>query len=76
MITKQSFIRAASIVSNIRQGQWSFPETTICQDEYVDVATVVAEAFATLFRDDNPRFDQQRFLIACGLMDTPAKGKR
>lgn len=28
-------------------------------------STKVAQAFATLFRDDNPRFDEARFRAAC-----------
>jgi hypothetical protein len=38
-------------------------------------AVYTAEAFVTLFTQHNPRFDTQRFLIACGLAEKPAKGK-
>lgn len=34
---------------------------------------VVAEAFATFFQADNPRFDKQRFLVACDLAVAPPK---
>lgn len=39
-------------------------------------AVWTAEAFVILFRQWNPLFDETRFLIACGLVDAPAKRKR
>src|ERR1035437_6304360 len=40
-------------------------------------AVQTAEAFLQLFKEYNPRFDQQRFLVACGLVDAPpVKTKR
>lgn len=35
-------------------------------------AVQTAEAFILLFSAFNPRFDQQRFLVACGLASTPS----
>ncbi len=43
--------------------------------EYVR-AVWTAEAFIILFRGYNPRFDEQKFLVACGLAEAPKKGKR
>jgi hypothetical protein len=34
---------------------------------------LVASKFIELFRASNDRFDEQRFLVACGLVDAPAK---
>ena len=39
-------------------------------------AVWTAEAFIQLFSAYNPLFDQQRFLIACGLVAAPVKPKR
>ena len=39
-------------------------------------AVQTAEVFIMLFSSHNPRFDVNRFLIACGLMAQPAKVKR
>lgn len=68
-MTKKHFIRAAEIVSGF-------------VDPYhagsMSVATGVANAFVRLFREFNPRFDTDRFLVACGLQDAPiqaGKGK-
>jgi hypothetical protein len=35
-----------------------------------------AEAYILLFQAYNPRFDVQRFLVACGLVDAPVKKGR
>jgi hypothetical protein len=59
-LTKKHFIRAAEIVRSLR------PES----------APIVANSFVRLFEEFNPRFDHQRFLIACGLIDAPVKPKR
>src|SRR3990167_1278540 len=36
-------------------------------------AVWTAEAFIHLFREWNPRFNQHRFLVGCGLVEKPAK---
>ena len=36
----------------------------ICRDEYGSDSNV-AHAFADLFAEDNPRFDEERFFEAC-----------
>lgn len=36
----------------------------ICRDEYAGDRNVM-HAFIDLFTDDNPRFDVERFVIAC-----------
>lgn len=45
-------------------------------DVYVLRAIWTAEAYICLFKQFNPRFNVDRFLIACGLKDAPAKGRR
>jgi hypothetical protein len=39
-------------------------------------AVWTAEAFIMLFQQHNPRFDTQRFLIACGLVEKLAKVRK
>ena len=43
--------------------------------EYVR-AVWTAEAFVSLFRDYNPRFNEQKFLQVCGLVEQPVKRSR
>jgi len=78
-MTKMHFQHAAGMVKAILQGEWTrdFPvwvciervgRTNHLEDEY-EQACIVAEAFILLFRAFNPRFDKQRFLVACGLVE-------
>jgi hypothetical protein len=39
-------------------------------------AVQTAEAFLLFFKEYNPRFDERRFLSACGLVEQPAKKGR
>lgn len=91
-MTKRHFLRAAEIVLAIRQGEWTHepPEWvevfhTGRTDDYWCVdglfnnytrAAATAEAFIALFREFNPDFHTDRFLIACGLMEAPTKKGR
>ena len=65
MMTKQNFETAAQIVQNIGIRASALPsrEKKALQLE----AKAVCTAFVLLFRDDNPRFDQERFMKACGV---------
>jgi hypothetical protein len=87
-MTKKHFIDAAAIVRNILDGSWTFDPPSFAdkrrllvmhdsgdEDETYTRAVWTAEAFINLFTSHNPRFDTQRFLIACGLVEKPAKGK-
>lgn len=66
-MTRRHFIRAAEIVRVIHKGCWEFPES-FNEDDAVDrlnAARIAADAFETLFRTYNDRFDRDRFLAAC-----------
>lgn len=81
MITKRQFIRAAKIVTAINEGQWTgelpdWGQYALSQLSATKRGIQTAEAFILLFREDNPRFDQQRFLYACGLGPKPAAKRR
>ena len=82
-MTKQHFIRAAEIVNNIRQGHWTDdspawanPKLTGSPIPMYWRAVQTAEAFIALFSEWNPRFNTQRFLVACGLVDAPVKARK
>ena len=83
-MTKKYLIAAAEIVRNIREGNWTgsppvwaenYTMAITVSDDYTAYirACQTAEAFCLLFATDNPRFDQERFLSACGLVDAPTK---
>ena len=85
-MTKKHFERAAEIVKAILEGHWTtelpnWAPSYCLQGNAHDIydptrAVQTAEAFLLLFKEYNPRFDQQRFLVACGLVNTPVKVKR
>lgn len=84
-MTKQHFIRAAEIVRAINDGDWTHeaPDWANFNDyypaaimEHYTRAVQTAEVFIMLFSEHNPRFDYQRFLVACGLAVAPAKVKK
>ncbi len=80
---KRHFEHMASIVRAILDGEWTneFPpygdeSRSIVNDgpdESYTRAVWTAEAFIKIAAEHNPRFDQNRFLIACGLKEKPAK---
>jgi hypothetical protein len=89
VITKRVFIAAANQVLQIVQGHWTdeppawadasrvpVPYMAGSEDRDYTRAVQTAEAYIILFRAFNSRFDEKRFLIACGLADAPAKPKR
>ena len=65
MMTKKNYETAAQIVQNINIHASALPsrEKKARQLE----AKAVCTAFVLLFRDDNLRFDQERFMKACGV---------
>ena len=86
---KQHFIRAAETVKAILNGNWTneppewegrtgFDLAPAWHEgreaDYVR-AVHTAEAFILLLREYNPRFNQETFLIACGLAEKPSKAR-
>ena len=65
MMTKQNFESAAHIVQNISIHASALPSRERKARELE--AKAVCTAFVLFFRDDNPRFDQERFMKACGV---------
>lgn len=84
-MTKKHFIVMAKIVRNILEGNWtnnppSWASNVLQQMEQTEEdnrlrAVQTAEAFIFLSRNENPRFDQNRFLVACGLAEKPVKAR-
>ena len=76
-MTKKHFIRAAELVKSIKDGIQYGPSTIETSSEYsgnLDAnfvrASWTAQAFIDLFSAYNDRFDRERFLQACGLVDS------
>lgn len=66
-MTRKHFEKVASVlairVQRIRENDISSPEAKVAKSQEVyAIANALADAFST----ENPRFDRQRFLIACG----------
>ena len=88
-MTKLHFNRAAEIVRAILDGEWTnqLPDWAIMNDQFLldNVAVPAeadhlravqtAEAFILMFQQFNSRFDETRFLQACGLVEV-AKGRK
>ena len=83
-MTKMHFQRAAEMVKAILHGEWTNeqPDWSFAVQKYgwAEVyshqrAIQTAEAFIILFRQFNPRFNQQTFLVACGLAEPTKKGR-
>lgn len=83
-MTKCVFEAAAEMVQNILKEKWTDDPPAWTKECYahldatpgLDRAVFIAEAFIILFSASNPRFDQTRFLVACGLVEKPIKAKR
>ncbi len=76
-MTRVHFSAAASIVRSILNGEWTNDAPDWCDGRlfpgetpspYVR-AVQTAEAFLALAASTNPRFDRDRFLVACGLKE-------
>jgi hypothetical protein len=83
-LTKKHFIRAAAIVNAIREGNWTNELPSWGRNRSgvspavtgFERAVYTAEALVLLFSENNPRFDTNRFLVACGLLEAPAKASK
>jgi len=81
-MTKKHFIHAANLVQSIATPRLSGEEVEVSTESLGNLnardvrAMWTAEAFVSLFREYNPRFNEQKFLQACGLVEQPAKRSR
>lgn len=66
-MTKKDYIRAAKIVHDMRVDAKSTSRVIGAKQRLYEenVSTEVEDSFVRLFRDDNPRFDENRFRQAC-----------
>jgi hypothetical protein len=62
MMTKKDYKKAADIVRNLRQLSH---KSSLVDTNHHDASWMTQEAFVSFFRDDNPRFDVERFREAC-----------
>ena len=56
---RRHYVAIAEILADMENG-------TLQQSLFSDIRPI-AQAFATYFEADNPRFDRERFLRACGV---------
>lgn len=68
MITRKIYIKAAKIVSDKRiEAKSTYHPKNGSQRLYEEnVAVELENAFIELFQGDNPRFNKNKFLDACG----------
>ena len=64
------------LAPSILHALYSAPYLTGWEEEAYTRAVQTAEAFLMLFKEYNPRFDEQRFLQAAGLVEQPVKKGR
>jgi hypothetical protein len=59
MLSRKHYVAIAAVLHEVSEREeFTHTETTINE---------VAERLAVIFKDDNPNFDRNRFLEACGL---------
>lgn len=56
--SKRDYVAIAEIVERVRSEHWN---------QAAGVLAEVAHQLADYFAQDNPRFDSERFLTACGI---------
>lgn len=69
-VDKKNYENAAKIVRRIAEVPGAFQHGISSAKEIRrrnEDARVVAVAFTLLFREDNPNFDQERFIASCGV---------
>ena len=66
-MTKKDYIKAAKMVSELRMNAQATSRIIGAKQRLYEenVSTVVEDVFANFFRNDNPRFDEDRFRKAC-----------
>lgn len=69
MLSKKYYNQIAEIIKTNRQAEIdTFTENPNSHlPDVLQVLENVADDFASLFMDDNPNFDRDRFLKACGI---------
>ena len=70
MMTKKNYETAAQIVQNFLPTNVRHAHRTLSAKEKREMqleAKAVCVGFVLLFRDDNPRFDEEQFMTKCGV---------
>ena len=69
-VSKSHFEQTARIIKNAREsnsGQYDDPTAALNDPAFNKPYRDMAEFFAHEYKRDNPRFDRERFMRACGL---------
>jgi hypothetical protein len=66
-MTKKDYIKAAKMVSELRENAQLTSRVIGAKQRLYEenVSTEVEDIFVNFFRNDNPRFDENRFRQAC-----------
>lgn len=64
-MTKKDYEKAAKIVAKKRQTARTFSAGSQKFRQAYQASNDVEDAFVEFFRNDNPRFDEERFIFAC-----------
>lgn len=62
--TRQHYVAIAELIDETLE---RIEETTNGNDKAIDAVAQLGKSLATMFKNDNPNFDKQRFLSACGI---------
>lgn len=66
-MTKKDYEKFATALRDARQGYADINTGVVKPSPEVDAVTVCAHRIARVLAEDNPRFDVERFLEACGV---------
>lgn len=64
MFTKQHYKAIAEII----KGQKELADVFVAKQFVIQRISDIAAGLAGYFAEDNPRFDREKFLVACGLI--------
>ena len=62
--TRQHYVAIAEEIDNCLA---EVEEATDGNEKAIDAVATMAKRLATMFKNDNPQFDKNRFLSACGV---------
>ena len=65
-MTRQDYVKIAGVIKKSQEFQHAHFSNIITMP-ICDALSDLAQDLAVIFQSDNPRFDQDRFLEACGL---------
>ncbi len=65
MFTRKDY----KVIAKIIKGQKEFADVFVAKQLVIQRISDIADGLADYFAEDNPRFNREKFLVACGLME-------